>query len=77
MGEKFSWQEVVGAMRKDLVEFGYSSLTFEQTEQALEQALDATPKEGLNITAMFIYGWLEDEYKDLKPMIAQLRKERR
>lgn len=74
---KPSWREVVTTMQKDLVEFGYSSLTFEQTEKALEQALDATSREGLNIVAMFIYGWLEDEYKDLKPMISQLRKELR
>ena len=66
---KIGRAEIINAFYQTLKGFGYTDLTLEQTEKATEQAL-AGQHEG-NIIAMFIFGWLSDEYKDLRPMLEQ------
>ena len=57
--------QIIRAFQTTLVDFGYTTLTKEGTEVAIQQALRGEVSG--NITARFIHGWLEDEFADLKP----------
>ena len=66
---------VINAIQATLVDFGYSTLTADQTEKAIKQAIKGETES--NVIAGFIARWLEDEdiLAQLKPEIEQLFKE--
>jgi len=61
---------IIQAFKNTLVAFGYAELTDEQTEQAIQLALQEQGQ--TNIIAKFIHGWLEGEFASLKPECKRL-----
>lgn len=65
-------EQFVEAFRKTFEDFGYRGLTDETIENAVQLALKG--EVGENVLAMFIQGWLDGEYSDLKPTAEELFK---
>jgi len=63
-------QDIIKAFQATLVEFGYTSLTAEQTETATRAALAGNVEH--SVIARWIHRWLEDEFADLKPECERL-----
>ena len=55
---------IIKAFQATLVDFGFTSLTAEQTETAIRAAVAGNVEHG--IISRFIHRWLEDEFADLK-----------
>ena len=64
--------QIVRAFQATLVSFGYATLTGEITEAAIRKALKGKDEVQGDIIAMFIHGWLNDDFADLKPECEEL-----
>ena len=63
---------IIKAFKATLVDFGYRTLTDEQTETAIRAALAGNVEH--SVIARFIHGWLDGEFADLKPECERLFK---
>lgn len=62
-------REIIIAFQRTLVGFGYTTLAYDSVERAIRKALKGNHKE--DIIAKFIYGWLNGEYKEFKPILEE------
>lgn len=71
-------EEIIRAFHKALVDFGYKSLTYQYVLEATKKALAGIgydPSRGGTVISEFIKGWLEGEYKALRPILEEYFKE--
>lgn len=72
--ERRTVERLIAVFQETLVDFGYKSLTFEQTVEATKKALQGIgnePDKGGCIICLFIKDWLENEFKHLRPLLLE------